>query len=121
MNEGNVTDQLLRRLGRLDQPAEPAIDPAAEAPDIQVVTHETEIALLKHRADEADRRAERVEAKIDRLGDVLTDIRVELAKRPTTAGLWGMVATVIAVSLTMIAIVVAILAIPGISTKLFGG
>lgn len=73
--------------------------------------------MLKHWADDADR----VEGKIDRIGDVLIDIRVELAKRPTTAGLWGMVATVIGVALTMVGIVAALLAIPWVSSRLSGG
>src|SRR5690606_8016955 len=94
------------------------LDQSMTAPDIQKMTTEADIAVLKHRADEADRRAERVESKIDRIGDVLTDIRVELAKRPTTAGLWGMVATVIGVALTMIGVVAAMLAIPAVSQRL---
>jgi hypothetical protein len=46
-------------------------------------------------------RLDRMEGKIDRLGDVLTDIRIDLAKKPSTAALWTMVATVLGLALAI--------------------
>jgi len=49
--------------------------------------------------------------------ELLTDIRVEIARRPTTSGLWTMVATVAAVAFAVIAIFIGVLtylqAMPG--------
>lgn len=60
------------------------------------------------RVDALESRMDRFEGKLDRIGDGLADIRVELAKKPTTAGLWGMIATVIAVALAIAALSFAV-------------
>lgn len=54
-------------------------------------------------AEQAERRTERIELKLDAIVD-------RLARLPTIAGLWGMVATVLAVAVAMIAAFIAILA-----------
>jgi hypothetical protein len=55
---------------------------------------ETRVAKLEARADTNDQRLERIEGKLDRIIE-------RLGAMPTTAGLWGMVATVIATGLAI--------------------
>jgi hypothetical protein len=58
---------------------------------------EARIAVLEHRAEEAAKRMDAMDAKLDRILE-------KVAGLPTTNGLWGMVATVIGVALAMVAI-----------------
>jgi hypothetical protein len=55
---------------------------------------------------EEDMREVRSDQKAIR--DLLTDIRLELAKKPNTGALWGMIATVIGVALAISAISFAV-------------
>lgn len=61
-----------------------------------------EIAVLKHRANESDRRMERIEGKIDA-------ITITLVQLPTRSALWGMIATVIGISFAVVALFIGIL------------
>lgn len=56
---------------------------------------------MEHRVAHLEERVARVESKIDGISGILTDIRVELAKKPSTAALWAMVATVLAAALAI--------------------
>ena len=44
--------------------------------------------------------------KLEALTSILGDIRIELAKRPTTGQFWGMIGAVAAISLATIAIII---------------
>ena len=50
--------------------------------------------------------ARQVEAKLDAINALLNDIRVELAKRPTTGQFWGMIGIVGAIALATVAIII---------------
>ena len=67
-----------------------------------------DVAVLKQRADEHDRRMGRVEDKIDRLQDGINDIKLSLGKLPTKGTLWAIFATGATVGLTILAIVLAV-------------
>lgn len=54
--------------------------------------------------------AEQTEKRFDRMQSTLDRIEQRLASMPTVGGLWGMIATVIGVSLAVLAIVAAIFA-----------
>jgi cytidylate kinase len=60
------------------------------------------MAAFEKRADAADARMQRVET-------LLTDIRLELAKKPSTATLWGILATTVGIAAAMIGVFVGIL------------
>ncbi|MBB4287564.1 hypothetical protein [Roseospira goensis] len=51
-----------------------------------------------------------VRRDLDEIKTELKDISHRLARMPTTNGLWGMIATVIGVALTMIGITVGVIA-----------
>jgi len=61
------------------------------------------VTRIEEWAKLADARMGRIEDKLDRIGD-------RLAGMPTVNGLWGMIATVLGVALTLIAVVAAIFA-----------
>ena len=69
--------------------------------------------LTSYRLDEADKRAERVEMRFDRIDQALTDIKVELAafrgSTATRGTVWGAVATVVGAGLGLLGVIVAIL------------
>jgi hypothetical protein len=54
---------------------------------------DTGTALLTCRLDQFEKRADAADARMGRIEALLTEIRVDLARKPTVAGLWGMVAT----------------------------
>lgn len=68
------------------------------SPEMQV-----EVALLKQRADQADRRMERVEQKLDLIVD-------RLSQTATKATVWAALGTGGAIALTVIGLFVAVLA-----------
>jgi hypothetical protein len=68
--------------------------------------------ITQYRLDLADKRFEAADARMQRIKDSLTEMKIALSRLPTINGLWGMIATVIGVSLTMIALVVGILIMP---------
>lgn len=47
-----------------------------------------------------------VSEKLEAISALLTDIRIELTKRPTTGQFWGMIGAVAAISLATIAIII---------------
>jgi hypothetical protein len=61
------------------------------------------VVRIEEWAKLADARMGRIEDKLDRMNE-------RLSSMPTVNGLWGMVATVLGVALTVVAIVAAILA-----------
>jgi hypothetical protein len=71
---------------------------------------DTGTALITDRLDQFEKRADAAEARMGRIESLLTDIRVDLARKPTVAGLWGMVATTIGVAIAMVGVFVAVLA-----------
>ncbi len=64
---------------------------------------ETEVALLKQRADQSDQRLARIEDKLDRIGEVLHQM-------PTKATVWTALGTGGGIALAILGIFVAILA-----------
>lgn len=64
---------------------------------------EARITRLEILAEQAEKRSDRTDTKLDTIID-------RLAHMPTVAGLWGMVATVIGVAVGMLAAFIAILA-----------
>jgi hypothetical protein len=62
-----------------------------------------------YRPDQYEKRADAADARMARVEALLTDIRVDLAKKPTVAGLWGMVAATLGVATAMIGVFVGVL------------
>lgn len=56
---------------------------------------------MEQRIANLEARFDRIENKLDAMGETLTEIRVELKAKPSVAGLWGMIATVIGVALAI--------------------
>jgi hypothetical protein len=65
--------------------------------------------LTNYRLDEADKRADRSEARFDRIDAALTDIKLQLAKTATRGELYGALATMIGAGLGLLGVMVAIL------------
>lgn len=65
---------------------------------------EERVLALEHRMEGVEIRLGRVEDKLDRLAEAVADIRIELAKKPTTGALWGMVATMLGIALAIAAL-----------------
>jgi hypothetical protein len=74
------------------------------------MTDDAEITLITYRLDQFEKRADAADARMGRVEALLTEIRVDLARKPTVAGLWGMVATTIGVAIAMVGAFVAVLA-----------
>ena len=74
---------------------------------------ESRVSRLEATVEHIDRDLTEMKGDIKGIFGILTDIRVEIAKRPTTGGLWGMVATVLGVAIAMIGIFIGILAYLG--------
>jgi hypothetical protein len=76
----------------------------------RVTRLETHFEYIRDDLDEikAEQRtfARQVEAKLDAINALLNDIRVELAKRPTTGQFWGMIGIVGAIVLATVAIII---------------
>ena len=62
---------------------------------------EQRLAQLESRTGSLESRIDRVEGKLDSVITMLSDIRVELAKKPSSASLWTMVATVVSLSVAI--------------------
>jgi hypothetical protein len=56
-----------------------------------------------------EKRAEAADARMQRIETLITDIRLELAKKPSTATLWGILATTVGIAAGMIGVFVGIL------------
>lgn len=65
--------------------------------------------ITAYRLDQYEKRAEAADARMARVEALLNDIRVDLAKKPTVAGLWGMVAATLGVAVAMIGVFVGVL------------
>jgi hypothetical protein len=65
--------------------------------------------LTTYRLDQYEKRADAADARMIRVESLLTDIRVDLAKKPTVGGLWGMVATTLGIAIAMIGVFIGIL------------
>jgi hypothetical protein len=66
--------------------------------------------LTTYRLDQYEKRADAADARMIRVECLLTDIRVDLAKKPTVGGLWGMVATTtLGIAIAMIGVFVGVL------------
>ena len=65
--------------------------------------------ITSYRLDQYEKRADAADARMARVEALLTDIRVDLAKKPTVAGLWGMVAATLGVATAMIGVFVGVL------------
>jgi hypothetical protein len=76
----------------------------------RVTRLETHFEYIRDDLDEikAEQRtfARQVEAKLDAISALLNDIRVELAKRPTTGQFWGMIGIVAVIALVTVAIII---------------
>jgi hypothetical protein len=76
----------------------------------RVTRLETHFEYIRDDLDEikAEQRtfARQVEAKLDAISALLNDIRVELAKRPTTGQFWGMIGIVAVIALATVAIII---------------
>jgi hypothetical protein len=77
--------------------------------------HESDMEpVTQYRLDLADKRFEAVADRMQRIADSLTEIKIALSRLPTINGLWGMIATVIGMALTIPALIVGILTyLPG--------
>jgi hypothetical protein len=65
--------------------------------------------ITTYRLDQYEKHADAADARMARIESLLTDIRLDLAKKPTVAGLWGMVATTIGVAIAMIGAFIGVL------------
>jgi hypothetical protein len=50
--------------------------------------------LATHRLDQFEKRADATDRRLERIETLLTDIRLDLARKPSTAALWGMMSAV---------------------------
>lgn len=73
------------------------------------MTDDPAMSLINYRLDQYEKHADAADARMVRVESLLTDIRVDLARKPTVAGLWGMVATTIGVAIAMIGVFVGVL------------
>jgi hypothetical protein len=76
----------------------------------RVTRLETHFEYIRDDLDEikAEQRtiARQIEAKFDAINSLLNEIRLELAKRPTTGQFWGMIGVVAAIALATVAIII---------------
>jgi hypothetical protein len=70
---------------------------------------DSDVAVLKYRADQADARMARVEDKLDRIGEAINGLRTEIARVPTRAEQRGQ--TVAVISTVVATAVAAVLAL----------
>ena len=67
---------------------------------------EAHFEYIRDDLDEIKAEQRSFSSKLDAMTLVLSDVRVELTKRPTTAQFWGMIGAVAAISLATIAIII---------------
>jgi hypothetical protein len=65
--------------------------------------------LATHRLDQFEKRADATDRRLDRIESLLTDIRLDLARKPSVAALWGMIATTVGIAAAMIGLFVGVL------------
>jgi hypothetical protein len=65
--------------------------------------------LATYRLDAFEKRAEAADARMQHVEALLTEIRIELARKPSTGALWGILATTVGISAALIALFVGIL------------
>ncbi|WP_299437592.1 hypothetical protein [uncultured Rhodospira sp.] len=65
---------------------------------------------MENRITRLEVEQEHVRRDLDEIKGLLKDIGLRLARMPTVGAMWGMVATVIGVALSMIGITVAVIA-----------
>ncbi len=70
---------------------------------------ETEVALLKQRADQTDQRLDRIEGKLDRLTDAVSGISVQLGGLATKGTVWAALGTGAAIAFTVVGVFIAVL------------
>jgi len=65
--------------------------------------------VMGYRLDQYEKRADAADARMARIEGLLTDIRLELAKKPSVTALWGMIATTVGIAAAMIGVFVGVL------------
>jgi hypothetical protein len=77
-----------------------------EQPEMEqrVTRLEAHFEYIRHDLDEIKAEQRSFSSKLDAMNALLNDIRVELAKRPTTGQFWGMIGFVGAIALATVAI-----------------
>jgi hypothetical protein len=71
------------------------------------MTDMSEIAA--YRMDAYEKRADAADLRMQHIEALLTDIRLELARKPSVTALWGMIATTVGIAAALIALFVGIL------------
>jgi hypothetical protein len=64
--------------------------------------------VTTYRLDAYEKRADAADARMRRVEQLLTDIRTELAKKPSTTMLWGILATTVGIAAAMIGVFVSV-------------
>lgn len=83
---------------------------------------QTEIALLKQRADQADQRMERMDGKLDQIMEGLRQVSTKEDVREAKRAAWQALGAGGAIALGIVAVFVAVLAYPGPADRdAFGG
>lgn len=65
--------------------------------------------VTTYRLDAYERRADAADARMQRIEALLTDIRLELGRKPSVTALWGMIATTVWIAAAMIGVFVGVL------------
>jgi hypothetical protein len=65
--------------------------------------------VVAYRMDAYEKRADAADARMQRVEALLTDIRLELARKPSVTALWGMIATTVGIAAAMIGVFVGVL------------
>lgn len=65
--------------------------------------------LIAYRLDQFEKRADAADARMQRIEALLTEIRFDLARKPSISGLWVMVATTIGAASIMVSVFVSVL------------
>ena len=65
--------------------------------------------IATYRLDAYEKRADAADARMQHVEALLTDIRLELAKKPSVTALWGMIATTVGIAVALIAVFVGVL------------
>jgi cytochrome c-type biogenesis protein CcmH/NrfG len=65
--------------------------------------------LAAYRMDAYEKRADAADARMQHIEELLTDIRVDLAKKPSSAAIWGILGTMAFVAFAIVAMFVGVL------------
>jgi hypothetical protein len=65
--------------------------------------------VATYRLDQYEKRADAADARMARIETLLTEIRLEIGRKPSVTALWGMIATTVGIAAAMIGVFVGVL------------